>query len=248
MPALQVYKYRDTMIPVDGTKIAKAYQCPWTDQLFDNKRKYVAHLAKLRKTRMHKNAQIRQRDKIFNEFINQPSFEALIQWIETHPEFFFDNIAKSAWWQTKKGFDNHREKFTIKIRKLDLNWQDSVSNSHSCPRGGVENWNRSEDKPTGYPGWRGRIEFSMYRIGNSYYGSELFEGTGIDTGTGGGNGVDYGYEVRIFASDFPQLEKMAMEKRDEYMQAKVADVLANAWRLPPFDIPFKYQADKNNDK
>lgn len=248
MPALRVYKHGNTMIPVDGTKIAKAYQCPWTDQLFDNKRSYVAHLARLRKNRMHKNAQLRQRDKIFNEFINQPSFEALINWIETNPWFFFDNIAKSAYWQTKKGIGEAREKFTIKIRKLDLHWQDSVSNSHSCPRGGVENWHRHDNKPTGYPGWRGRIEFSMGRIGNSYYGSDLFKGTGINTGTGGGNGVDYGYEVKLFASDFPQLEKMATEKRDEYMQARVLAALTDDWRHQPFDLPFKYQADKNNDK
>lgn len=244
MPAIAVYKHGTTLVPVDGTKLSTGYQCPWTDQLFDTKRQYVAHLAKLRKTRMHKNAQQRQRGKIFNEFINQPTFDDIIKWIESHPTFFFDGIAKNAWWQTTKGLDKHREKFTIKIDRLKLNWQDNVSNSHDCPRGGVENFCREPDKPTGYPGWRGRIEFTIPQFGNSYFGSDVFNLTGIHTGTGGGNGKNYGYDVRFFASDWPQLEKMAMEKRDEYTQKKVENVLRHGWNSTSFDIPFVYGVDK----
>lgn len=244
MPKLSVYKAGNTMIPVADAKVATAYQCPWTDQLFDTKRTYVAHLAKLRKNRMHKNAQLRQRDKVFNEFINQPTFNHIIHWIETHPTFFFDGIARNAWWQTTKGLEKHREKFAIKIDLLKLNWQDSVSNSHDCPRGGVENFCRKDDKPTGYPGWRGRIEFTIPQFGQSYFGSELFEGTGIHTGTGGGNGRRYGYDVRFFASDWPQLEKMAMDKRNEYLQAKTEEVLKLGYSSKTFDIPFEYLADK----
>lgn len=244
MPKLSVYKAGNTMIPVADAKVVTAYQCPWTDQLFGTKRTYVAHLAKLRKNRMHKNAQMRQRDKVFDEFINQPTFDDIIRWIETHPTFFFDGIGKNAWWQTTKGLAAHREKFSIKIDLLTLNWQDSVSNSHACPRGGVENFNRKNDKPTGYPGWRGRIEFTIPQFANSYVGSDLFERTGIHTGSGGGNGKRYGYEVKFFASDWPQLGQMAMEKHNEYVQARTEDVLKNGYSYSTFDIPFEYKAGK----
>jgi hypothetical protein len=143
---------------------------------------------------------------IFEELINQPSFEKVIEWIETHPEFFFDRIIHNGrvGWRDRR--EHFRDKFWIKITYLDVSWSDSVSNSHSCPRGGVSNWGRDNGKPTGYPGWGGRIEFQLsHALG---FGSDVFRNVGIHTGTGGGTRDNrYGYDVKFFASDWPGLEK-----------------------------------------
>ena len=53
----------------------------------------------------------------------------------------------------------------LEFTKFDLRWSDEVSNSHSCPVGGVENWGGrvkmpdGTDAPRGYPGWTGRVDW-----------------------------------------------------------------------------------------
>lgn len=114
----------------------------------------------------------------------------------------------------------------------ELSYSDKVSNTHSCPLNGVLNWNVEPDKPTGYKGWSGRL---WLRLLEDYdgFGSELFNGTLVHTGTGGGgtyggpwhalgnaifdNGdktikkpVCYGWDCRIYLDDWPELEKWIM--------------------------------------
>lgn len=143
---------------------------------------------------------------MFDELTNQPSFENIIEWIETHPEFFFDRIIHNgrAGWRDRR--EHLRDKFWIKMTYLDVHWADYVSNSHSSPRNGVSNWGRDKDKPVGYPGWQGRIEFQLsHDLG---FGSDVFRNVGIHTGSGGGTSDNrYGYDVRFFASDWLGLEK-----------------------------------------
>ena len=76
---------------------------------------------------------------------------------------------------------------------FDMSWHESVSNTHSAPRGGVTNWGGRETfsdgspKPTGYPGWSGRVwvRYSGHRRNGCYLGSDPFSGSGMHTGTGG---------------------------------------------------------------
>jgi hypothetical protein len=163
----------------------------------------------LREDRIHRAIRTRIQHKIFEELINQSSFEKIIEWIETHPEFFFDRIIHNGrvGWRDRR--EHLRDKFWIKITYLDVSWSETVSNSHSCPRGGVTCWSSHEAKdgrPRGYPGWGGRIEFQLsHDLG---FGSDVFRNVGIHTGTGGGiNDNRYGYDVKFFASDWPGLEK-----------------------------------------
>jgi hypothetical protein len=105
---------------------------------------------------------------------------------------------------------------------LDIQFLISVSNSHSCPRGGVTNWgSRDKDRPTGYPGWRGRV-WLLYRNDKSTRISPFFSvnapASGLHTGTGGYGlydgtewnydfGYPCGYDCEIFESDHPEIEK-----------------------------------------
>lgn len=212
MPKIKVYKGRGAIIPVDDAKVATGFKCPWTGKIFSTKKSYVAHLRDLREDRIHRAIRARIRNKVFESLINQPSFEKIIEWIETHPEFLFDGViqgGRDKWGERRAHL---RDKFWIKITYLDVRWSDSESNSHSCPRGGVTNWGGrglmpgGEPAPVGYPGWGGRIEFQIsHDLG---FGSDILKPVGIHTGTGGGvEECRYGYDVKFFASDWPGLEK-----------------------------------------
>jgi hypothetical protein len=207
MPAIQAYKANGKIIPVSEAKIAKVYQCPWTNDLFSTKKAYLKHLKDLRENRMHKRARRNILDRKFATFYNQPTFKDIIEWIETNPEFFFDNLIQHGHtgWATRRA--HIRSEYWIKIHYLDLTYSQQVSNSHSAPRGKKTNWCGSKDKegiPHHYPGWQGRISFqTSHDLG---FGSDTFRGTGIHTGTGGGGTNNtYSYECKMFAEDWPGL-------------------------------------------
>lgn len=74
----------------------------------------------------------------------------------------------------------------IKLHGLawDIYYNNRVSNSHSCPLNGVTNWRSESDKPTGYPGFQGRV-WVRYSSRPSLFGSDVFKNTMTHTGTGG---------------------------------------------------------------
>lgn len=212
MPKIKAYAGNSSIIAVDSARVVTAFECPWTSKIFSTKKSYADHLKAVRETRIHRAIRARNRHKTFEELISQPSFEKIIEWIESHPGFFFDRAVQY------RGRNNHqhlREKFGIKITYLNVNWLECVSNSHSCPRSGVTNWGGQErlkdgtSAPRGYAGWNGRIEFQLsHDVG---FGSDVFRDVGVHTGTGGGSGDNrYGYDVKFFASDWPGLEKNSL--------------------------------------
>jgi hypothetical protein len=205
MPKIKAYKGAGHIIPVDTAKIGNAFRCPWTKRIFGEKRAYVKHLKWLRENRMHSRiratALLRKKDDLWN----QPTFEDIIKWIEMNPEFIFDNGLRESW--RREGAEKYRDQFWIKITYLELRWEPLASNTHSCPRGEVTNWGRREEgKPTGYPGFTGRIEYQLsHDIG---FGSDVMRGLGVHTGTGGGiSNNRFGYSVTFFDADWPSLTK-----------------------------------------
>lgn len=209
MPKILAYASKNKIIAVDSARLVTAFKCPWTNKIFSTKESYVDHLKTIRETRIRQAIRARNRHKTFEELINQPSFEKIIEWIESHPGFFFDRAVQ---YRGRNNYQHLREQFTIKITYLDVAWSTCVSNSHSCPRSGITNWEGRDylkdgtPAPRGYAGWAGRIEFQLsHDVG---FGSDVFRDVGIHTGTGGGTGDNrYGYNVRFFASDWPGLEK-----------------------------------------
>ena len=227
MPAIKVYKSKGKLIPIADAKISKAYVCPWTEDLFATKRGYLTHLVKLRETRMHKRARANIRSRKFADFYNQPNLEAIVNWVNTNPEFFFDNAMKRAWSHNAKLL-KARDEFWVKITYLDLRYSDSVSNSHSAPRGRKQNWGGRDNAPRGYPGFSGNIEFQMsHDIG---FGSDLFRSMGINTGTGsGGSDHRYGFDVKMFLEDFPVLEKAIDDDRVRYDKENLLNMIKNEY-------------------
>ena len=211
MPRIQVYKGNGAIIPVDVAKKSSGFKCPWTGKIFGAKKAYVNHLKLIRQDRIYRNIRRQRRQALLDDFNNQPGFEAMMRWIDLHPEFFFDNGLQHGWESDRARMEKIRADWSVRITLLELAYSDSVSNSHSSPRDGVTCWSSREaedGRPQGYPGWSGRIEFEVSHK-NNHWGSDVFKGTGIHTGSGGstGNGI-YGYDVKFFESDWPGLSKM----------------------------------------
>ena len=59
--------------------------------------------------------------------------------------------------------------------------------------------------PIGYPGWQGYL---IFKVQNRHQINvpDLFRNTSIHLGSGGSNdGIEYGYDVRLFENDWPGL-------------------------------------------
>lgn len=221
MPKISAYKHNGTIIPVDKAKIGTAYQCPWTGRIVATKRSYVKHLKDLRKDRIHKAIKERKFNLLGENFRNQSNFNKIIDWIHLHPEWFLENSMRNDDCRSERYNKKLFDKFSIEMINLNLRWSSHVSNSHSCPLNGVTNWcNSYDDRPTGYPGWQGRIKFKTTCEIPGFM-SALFKNTGINLGSGGGGGQYYTYDVSIFVDDWPKLRKathLSLLKNNTYSE------------------------------
>lgn len=245
MPAIKVYKHNGVMIPVDSAKTAKAYICPWTGELYATKRSYVGHLKKLREQRMHKRARIIRRQRKLEDLWNQPSFDKIIKWIHLNPELFWENAKRNGWHSDAARWDKIRDTFTVTIKYLTLTYNDCVSNSHSCPRGGVTNWGGRDTlkdgtpAPRGYPGWTGRISFQL-STGTISFSSYVFKGTGINTGSGGGGGGGtFSYDLKMFMDDWPGLKSAFNEQMTKHDKQQTFNAVSGK-RYDPFTMNYTY--------
>lgn len=115
----------------------------------------------------------------------------------------------------KECVNSYLEKFgepTFENLEFELVYSENVSNSHSAPINGVENWGGKEGLPKGYPGFQGRITGEYNSIGKSiseYCGAfyNKVKIPGIYTGSGGGGGGTFGYQFQFFIDDFPNFKK-----------------------------------------
>ena len=190
------------------------YKCPWTGSLFEmsEKKKYVKHLKALRKANREKwrltyirqsfDAWLHQEKLKINE-VNQ-----IEPWVLENQKQLIEGMM--AIYGTTSAF---RDKFesSDKLEKLKitgLRHSSRVSNTHSCPKSGITNFRCLPDKPAGYPGWSGRIDGSLLRDkkNNSHYPiTDLLNHIGLCTGSGGGGNINWGFELKIFADDWPGL-------------------------------------------
>lgn len=222
MPAIKAYKFKDNIVPVNAAKIVKAYQCPWTGRIVETKRTYVKHLRELRENRMRARIRAARMQRLQEDLSNQPDWHSVIDWVERNSHWF---LARAKQSRGNVGYDRwpEPEDFWVRITYLDIRHSNSVSNSHNCPRGGVTNWGRRDPgAPTGYPGWSGRIE---YQASHSLPGfsSDMFRGTGINPGSGGGMGQNRcGYSVELFDADWPVIA-------DPLDRERVLAVLKDGW-------------------
>jgi hypothetical protein len=217
--------------------IIQAYKSDADGKIFEDKKKYQAHLRKLASARRaeKKVEQMEAERELFLEKMGQvKSLAELNQFIKDNWRWFWANGAQREFymWSSNKGrTPDFHEFFDVRIR--DLYWSESLSNSHSSPRKGVQNFDTRSDynkgKPTGYPGWSGRIDIKVKPPMSKHkkdpymhdgWGSSYFERTTICTGGGGGGGgtefKSYSYEVKLWAADFPAMYEA--KRKDEWIQ------------------------------
>jgi len=120
-----------------------------------------------------------------------------------------------------------------------ITYNNMVSNKHSCPKNGVENFMGKMDKPLGYPGFNGQIWYRTEKEHKPYNIIRKFPKSLIHTGSGGKGYsphlwytfsryyyhydrersancppfFSYKYELRFYLMDFPELETMIESER-----------------------------------
>lgn len=219
--------------------IIQAYKSDEDGKIFEDKGKYQAHLRKLataRRAEKKVEQMEAEREQFLDKMGQVKSLAELNQFIKDNWRWFWANGAQHEFykWGSNKGkTPDFHEYYDVSI--LDLHWKEDMSNSHSCPRKGVQNFDTRSDynkgKPTGYPGWTGRINIKVKPPMSKHkkdpyihdgWGSSYFERTSICTGSGGGGGnhkneyVSYAYEVKLWAADFPAMYEA--KRKDEWIQ------------------------------
>ncbi|WP_396189695.1 hypothetical protein [Flavobacterium sp.] len=216
-------------------------------KIFEDKSKYQTHLRKLA---THRRAQRKLKiesdaaDAVWAElYEREQSIEQWAQMVIDNQHLFWAEAARGEpgdWDRVGKKFERSKKASVmpaprlLEFTKLDLYWDDCVSNSHSCPHDGVTNWGgRTAGAPRGYPGFTGNIEWMCewpLEFAGIHLASDLFAcGTfrsgrqRAHTGTGGYRGAGYsekhgcetrssGFDFRLYAADWPGLARY-YEKR-----------------------------------
>lgn len=193
------------------------WKCPKTGKLFEEQNAYKNHLSVLAKGRR----KVKQQNYIkatFFEWLDDQR-ENVVMNVDDIPAWLLTNqqIIMDAVDDIPGRWASFGDKFTdgdlfTKIEFERSYWGSNLSNSHSCPKGGVQNWGAKETfadgspKPTGYPGWSTRIVGTLKRNKknmSSYPASGLFNIAGIYTGTGGGGNENFGWDAKIWAEEWP---------------------------------------------
>lgn len=196
-----------------------AWECPKTKKLFKHKKQYKKHL----KTIARESLNAKNRQKIIDSRLNVfktmretcKNAAEIEQFVKDHVEVFWAHgLQQSA-------FDNNKkvpERLVCHEFRIVATHKDMVSNSHHCPmNSGVTNWGgEKKDAPRGYPGFHGRVYFKFSHDFPSFC-SDMWEGTGLETGTGGGGLKGGSYEIFIFDSDWPALNDLIEEAKKERM-------------------------------
>ena len=229
--------------------IITAYKSDVDGKIFEDKAKYQNHLRTLAR---HRNAQKKlqiaeaAKDVAWAElYEREQSIDDWMQMVIDNQHLFWAEAAYGDpydWDCVGKKSSRGKNAMIVPAPRLlkithDLRWSEMVSNSHSCPVGGVTCWSSQEardGRPRGYPGWHGRVDWLVEwprELDSIYLGSDLFSrGTfrsgrqRAHTGSGGGGGGHMnrefntwcqrpGYSFSIFASDWPGMARYYEKRR-----------------------------------
>jgi hypothetical protein len=219
-----------------------AYKSEADGKIFEDKKKYQNHLRKLARHRLEQRklqinrdlkdavwAELYEREQSLEDWAVMVINNQHLFWAEGAEgnRYDWDRVGKKV--GRGKNAGNMPAPRLLEFTEFNLGWSDNVSNSHSCPVGGVTNWGgRVPGAPHGYPGWTGRIDWIVAwpkEFDGIYLGGDLFARGSFHsgrqrahTGTGGGGGMRYsekhkchvqsfGYDFRIYAADWPGLAR-----------------------------------------
>ena len=207
MPKHLTYRYKNQLIPADQLVLTEARKCPFTGKLFDSDVKYNKHLKKVRTMNRLKRS-LANSDQMVDQVRNM-SIKQALRWIENNGHILFFNCT---------GVMIEPGQYQIKILEINGKYDKNASNSHSCPRNGVTNFDTrraAPGTPTGYPGYVGRIRFSYSEISKELYSkidrffveTRILKHVGIHTGSGGSSNNIGKYDFKMFLDDWPGLAR-----------------------------------------
>lgn len=197
-------------------------KCRFTGKLFEDDKEYANHMQRLR--REHK--AIREAKAIKNDFAawlaaekdKLRSTSEICPWLLENQIYLMKScnaLGIHSWCRDK--FYPETDRFTEIRFEREPTFSRLVSNSHSCPKDGVTNWGgQDHNAPCGYPGWNGYVKGKLTRSKkhmSSYPYSAIFKLVDIHTGSGGGGNEHWGYDIKIFAADWPTLAEEETYKR-----------------------------------
>lgn len=192
-------------------------KCRFTGKLFEEKdvKKYILHLQKLREQkrneRIWENLRNTYATWLAEEKLRITHIDMVLPWFLANQQTIMD-AANAIKFQDEY---HRRDRFVagdkfISIGFTTCDYSNNVSNSHSSPDSGIQNWcARDTSKPTSYPGWHGYIKGSLQRPKGQHgypYGAALHM-VGIKTESGGGGNNDWGYGCNLFLDDWPGLKE-----------------------------------------
>lgn len=243
------------------------WKCPISGKIFEDRQKYSQHLLNLRQQRSIKRKISADSEKLNNWFTCFRAVERNIEELKTavidNQEMFWKAAAsKNTHDWSIVGVKQHKKvtlpiPILVEFTEFNFTWSPLVSNTHDCPVGGVNNWYRKSDLPSGYPGWFGSIAWKVKcppEWSSVYIGSDLFDGTLIHKGSGGGGSYDektgcqkFSYTCRIYAHDWPglyagEMRKHALNKINQNRQDVWNYVGGNSTVTPITTLPSDWVA------
>lgn len=189
----------------------EVFKSDYTGEFFEKEEDYLKHCEEHSKIEEEKK-QVRDISKKLQE----------VRLTATSLEEFRENFVKLK----KKSYPNLYDIIFSHVYFGD------ISNTHSAPINGVSNFSSHPDKPTSYKGWGGSITI-IYKKEPNTFGSDVIDyNTGINTGSGGYRGKEYGdffkncyvceYGLRMYLDDFPLI-------KEKYENYKKLEDLYNAY-------------------
>lgn len=106
----------------------------------------------------------------------------------------------------------HKVKLVEMYIERGLHWNIQVSNTHTRPINGVENWGGKDDKPKGYPGWTCNIHFTFEKDESGFQSEKIKAFPGFNPSGGGSanssgkKGYHLQYSCYFYLEDFPLIE------------------------------------------
>ena len=212
----------------------EVYKCKYTGKLFEleDRADYLKHTRKAREKRKAEQELARIRKEFKDWFAAEKEkivhVDMIVPWVMSNQKYLMK--AWNSFQEAKNSIfrDDFYDTDEFTSMTMDFRYSDFVSNSHSCPRNGVQNWGGDKKlpdgslAPTGYPGWSGNFESTLKRDkkhNSSYPTGAFMRWLDIQVGSGGGGNEHTGYDFKIFLADWPGLQvQVEDEERDRIVR------------------------------
>jgi len=200
-------------------------KCPITKKVFFGDDEYATHIVALRNrtnlerkhNRYRKEAQARIWNALENEVDDIPALEQFV--INNLHDIFI-------------AYNGGRPEVNDAVREakleqfdIDVSYNETVRNTHDCPRNGERNFGQNGNAPCHYPGFVGRIEYSLIndpdkdprmengKLRTCMSFNDALGYIGIHTGSGNGPSSRGRYQVTLFQDDFIAIRRAVFKAK-----------------------------------